>query len=173
MKTSGADVLSFRKKLQKTSEWVGNHPPPTLLVRPRVFGIALHHLHWLQIAITKTPEKILFNNEISNLKQGFSDVYISQQISMMNTSAISLASYFPPASLHFINVGDPSAVIGIRTLYRNLPAINGFAVDWFGNNIYWLVEDQIMVSRTDGRYLKTLRVDFSMDSNLMLDPERG
>ena len=30
-----------------------------------------------------------------------------------------------------------------------------------------------MVSRTDGRYLKTLRVDFSMDSNLMLDPERG
>ena len=105
--------------------------------------------------------------------QGFLDVYISQQISMMNTFAISLASYFPPASLHFINVGDPSAVIGIRTLYRNLPAINGLAVDWFGNNIYWLVEDQIMVSRTDGRYLKTLRVDSSMDSNLMLDPERG
>ena len=161
------------KNSKKTSEWVGNDPSPTLLVRPRVYGIALHHLHWLQMAIIKTPEKILFNNEISNLKQGFSDVYISQKISMMNTFAISLASYFPPASLHFINVGDPSAVIGIQTLYRNLPAINGLAVDWFGNNIYWLVKDHIMVSRTDGRYLKTLRVDSSMDSNLMLDPERG
>ena len=30
-----------------------------------------------------------------------------------------------------------------------------------------------MVSRTDGRYLKTLRVDSTMDRNLMLDPERG
>ena len=50
--------------------------PPSLFVRG-LNAIALHHLHWLQIAITKTPERILFNNEISNLKQGFSDVYIS------------------------------------------------------------------------------------------------
>ena len=68
--------------------------PPSLFVRG-LNGIALHHLHWLQIAITKTPERILFNNEISNLKQGFSDFYISQKISMMNTFAISFASYFP------------------------------------------------------------------------------
>ena len=30
-----------------------------------------------------------------------------------------------------------------------------------------------MVSRTDGQYLKTLSVDHSIDSNLMLDPEGG
>ena len=50
--------------------------PPSLFVRG-LNGIALHHLHWLQIAITKNPERILFNNDISNVKQGFSDVYIS------------------------------------------------------------------------------------------------
>ena len=44
--------------------------------------------------------------------------------------------YFPPASLRFINVVDPLAVIGIQTLHRNQPAIKGLAVDWFGNNIY-------------------------------------
>ena len=92
---------------------------------------------------------------------------------MMNTFAISFASYFPPASLRFINVVDPLAVIGIQTLHRNQLAIKGLAVDWVGNNIYWLVQDRIMVSRTDGRYLKTLRVDSTMDRNLMLDPERG
>ena len=91
----------------------------------------------------------------------------------MNTFAISFAAYFPPVSLHFINVIDPLAVIGIQTLHRNQPAIKGLAVDWVGNNIYWLVQDHIMVSRTDGRYLKTLRVDSTMDRNLMLDPERG
>lgn len=80
---------------------------------------------------------------------------------------------FSLASLHFINVVDPLAVIGIQTLHRNQPAIKGLAVDWVGNNIYWLVQDRIMVSRTDGRYLKTLRVDSTMDRNLMLDPERG
>ena len=81
--------------------------------------------------------------------------------------------YFPPASLRFINVVDPLAVIGIQTLYRNQPAIKGLAVDWFGNNIYWLVKEHIMVSRTDGQYLKTLSVDHSIDSDLMLDPEGG
>ena len=90
--------------------------PPSLFVRG-LNGIALHHLHWLQI--------------------------------------------------------DPLAVIGIQTLHRNQPAIKGLAVDWVGNNIYWLVQDRIMVFRTDGRYLKTLRVDSTMDRNLMLDPERG
>ena len=94
----------------------------------------------------------------------------------MNTFAISLAWYSPPpppVSLHFINVVDPLAVAGIQTFYRNLPAIKGLAVDWFGNNIYWLVKNHIMVSRTDGRYLKTLSVDYTIDSNLLLDPERG
>ena len=81
--------------------------------------------------------------------------------------------YFPPASLRFINVVDPLAVIGIQTLHRNQPAIKGLAVDWFGNNIYWLVKEHTMVSRTDGQYLKTLSVDHSIDSNLMLDPEGG
>ena len=65
------------------------------------------------------------------------------------------------------------AVIGIQTLHRNQPAIKGLAVDWFGNNIYWLVKEHTMVSRTDGQYLKTLSVDHSIDSNLMLDPEGG
>ena len=92
---------------------------------------------------------------------------------MMNTFAISFAAYFPPVSLHFINVIDPLAVIGIQTLHRNQPAIKGLAVDWFGNNIYWLVKEHTMVSRTDGQYLKTLSVDHSIDSNLMLDPEGG
>ena len=36
IETSGADVLSFRKKFKKTSGGVGNHPFATLLVRPRV-----------------------------------------------------------------------------------------------------------------------------------------
>ena len=51
--------------------------------------------------------------------------------------------------------------------------MKGLAIDWFGNNIYWLVQDRIMVSRTDGRYLKTLKIDRIKDSNLMLDPEKG
>lgn len=124
--------------------------------------------------LAANPERItLFNNEISNLEQGFSDAYICLQISMLNTFAISLASYFPSANLRFTNVVDPLAVIGIQTLYRNQPAIKGLAVDWFGNNIYWLVQDHIMVSRTDGRHLKTLFVDYMIDSNLVLDPERG
>ncbi|CAH3190095.1 unnamed protein product, partial [Porites evermanni] len=73
-------------------------------------------------------------------------------------------------SIHssFLNNGT-----GIQTLHRNQPAIKGLAVDWVGNNIYWLVQDRVMVSRTDGRYLKTLRLDSTMDRNLMLDPERG
>ena len=99
---------------------------------------------------------------MSTLVRKFEDEYFRDLVSLI----------FPPASLRFINVIDLT-VIGIQTLYGNQPAIKGLAVDWVGNNIYWLVQDRIMVSRTDGRYLKTLRVDSTMDRNLMLDPERG
>lgn len=64
-------------------------------------------------------------------------------------------------------------LLGIQTIHRDLPTVKGLAIDWFGNNIYWLVQDRIMVSRTDGRYLKTLKIDPIKDSNLMLDPEKG
>ena len=36
LKTSGADVLSSRKKTQKNLRGVASNPPPPLLVRPRV-----------------------------------------------------------------------------------------------------------------------------------------
>ena len=44
----------------------------------------------------------------------------------------------------------------IQTVHRDLPLVQGLAVDWLGNNIYWLDQGHIMVSRTDGRFKKTL-----------------
>lgn len=50
--------------------------------------------------------------------------------------------------------------------------MKGIAVDWLGDNIYWTDEYGIRVSRTDGRFLKTLAThpDYA---GIILDPERG
>ncbi|XP_073255540.1 low-density lipoprotein receptor-related protein 1B-like [Porites lutea] len=62
----------------------------------------------------------------------------------------------------------------IQTVHRDLPLVQGLAVDWLGNNIYWLGQRHIMVSRTDGRFKKTLVGIQAWHRNpLVLDPEKG
>ena len=58
------------------------------------------------------------------------------------------------------------------SIHSNLPSVNGIAIDWLGGNIYWTDEYGIKVSRTDGRFLKTL-VSHSDYTGIVLDPERG
>ena len=50
--------------------------------------------------------------------------------------------------------------------------MKGIAVDWLGDNIFWTDEFGIRVSKTDGRFLKTLvrNPDYT---GIVLDPERG
>ena len=71
-------------------------------------------------------------------------------------------------------------LLGVETIFRYLPAVNGLAVDWLGDNIYWIDQNYIMVSKTDGRFRKSLvRLDHSNGYNeytyrsIALDPERG
>jgi len=71
-------------------------------------------------------------------------------------------------------------LLGVETIFRYLPAVNGLAVDWLGDNIYWIDQEYIMVSKTDGRFRKTLVKLDQSDSddkdtyrNIVLDPERG
>ena len=62
----------------------------------------------------------------------------------------------------------------IQTVHRDLPLVQGLAVDWLGNNIYCLDQGHIMVSRTDGRFKKTLiRIQAFHRNPLVLDPEKG
>ena len=64
--------------------------------------------------------------------------------------------------------------VDIQTVHRDLPLVRGLAVDWLGNNIYWLGQGHIMVSRTDGRFKKTLIGIQAWHRNpLVLDPEKG
>ena len=58
--------------------------------------------------------------------------------------------------------------------------MNGLAVDWLGDNIYWIDQKYIMVSKTDGRFRKSLLKleqnsggDEYFYKNIALDPERG
>jgi len=71
-------------------------------------------------------------------------------------------------------------LLGVETIFRYLSAVNGLAVDWLGDNVYWIDQKYIMVSKTDGRFRKTLvKVDQSdyyykyTFRNIALDPERG
>jgi len=60
----------------------------------------------------------------------------------------------------------------METIHTNLPLVEGIAVDWLGDNIYWTDGYGIRISRTDGRYLKTL-VSHSDYTGILLDPEKG
>jgi len=62
--------------------------------------------------------------------------------------------------------------LGIETIHSNLPSVTGLAVDWLGDNIYWTDEYGIKVSRTDGRFVKTL-VNHPDYTGIVLDPARG
>lgn len=72
-------------------------------------------------------------------------------------------------------------LLGIETIYRYLPDyVYDLAVDWLGNNIYWIDKHTIKVSTTDGRFRKTLislerSSYYSPNShrNIVLDPEKG
>lgn len=68
---------------------------------------------------------------------------------------------------------DHCPLIGIQTIHKNLSLVEGLAVDWFGNNIYWIAKGAAKVSKTDGRYLKTLHTFLQVDRNLAVDPEKG
>ena len=71
-------------------------------------------------------------------------------------------------------------LLGIETIYRYLPDhVYDLAVDWLGDNIYWIAYGAIKVSTTDGRFRKTL---ISLEKsgsrqyshrNIVLDPEKG
>jgi len=64
-------------------------------------------------------------------------------------------------------------LLGIETIYRYLPSVTGLAIDWLGDNLYWMDGSNIFVSRTDGRFLKTLLGRSEVNTDIALDPERG
>ncbi|XP_022793617.1 low-density lipoprotein receptor-related protein 5-like [Stylophora pistillata] len=61
---------------------------------------------------------------------------------------------------------------GVEIVHNNLPAVKGIAVDWLGDNIFWTDASGIKVSRTDGRFIKTL-ISHPDYTGIVLDPERG
>ena len=64
-------------------------------------------------------------------------------------------------------------LLGIETIYRYLPSVEGLAIDWLGDNLYWTGEESIFVSRTDGRFRKKFEYHSYENTDIALDPERG
>ena len=64
----------------------------------------------------------------------------------------------------------------IETLHVSIQQVEGLALDWLGDNIYWVdaVGKKIEVSRADGRFRKSL-ISFNLDRPraIVLDPKRG
>ena len=64
----------------------------------------------------------------------------------------------------------------IETLHNGIQQVEGLALDWLGDNIYWVdaVGKKIEVSRADGRFRKSL-ISSNLDRPraIVLDPKRG
>lgn len=64
----------------------------------------------------------------------------------------------------------------IETLHGGVQQVEGLALDWLGDNIYWVDAGakKIEVSRTDGRFRKTLLTsNLDRPRAIVLDPKRG
>jgi len=64
----------------------------------------------------------------------------------------------------------------VQTLHNSMLQVEGLALDWMGNNIYWVDAQakKIEVSRKDGKYRKILYTEtLDKPRALVLDPMRG
>lgn len=64
----------------------------------------------------------------------------------------------------------------IETLHSGIQQVEGLALDWLGDNIYWVDAGgkKIEVSRADGRFRKTLLTsNLDRPRAIVLDPKRG
>lgn len=82
--------------------------------------------------------------------------------------------------LHGLSFGIMSCVFLstgiIETLHGGVQQVEGLALDWLGDNIYWVDAGakKIEVSRTDGRFRKTLLTsNLDRPRAIVLDPKRG
>lgn len=82
--------------------------------------------------------------------------------------------------LHELSFGIMSCVFLstgiIETLHGGVQQVEGLALDWLGDNIYWVDAGakKIEVSRTDGRFRKTLLTsNLDRPRAIVLDPKRG
>lgn len=63
-----------------------------------------------------------------------------------------------------------------ETLHGGIQQVEGLALDWLGDNIYWVDAGakKIEVSRTDGRFRKTLLTsNLDRPRAIVLDPKQG
>jgi len=63
-----------------------------------------------------------------------------------------------------------------ETLHGGVQQVEGLALDWLGDNIYWVDAGakKIEVSRTDGRFRKTLLTNnLDKPRAIALHPSRG
>ena len=72
---------------------------------------------------------------------------------------------------------EDTSITEIEAIIENgLGTAEGLAVDWVGENIYWVESklDQIEVAKLDGRYRRTLiSDDIQSPRAIALDPHEG
>ena len=64
----------------------------------------------------------------------------------------------------------------VETLHSGIQQVEGLALDWLGDNIYWVDASakKIEVSRTDGRFRKVLfSTGLDRPRAIVLNPQQG